>query len=408
MSTATETGESVGLPDFPGTRSGRCPFDPPTEYAQWRLGQGLQRVRTSHGRSAWVVSRFEDAKVVLNDPRFSADAHRFPQLVNSSQGAGQMQVFPRMDDPEHARIRRMFTGEFTVKRVEALRPRIRELINGLLDEMTGQGQEPTDLVRAYALPVPSLVISLLLGVPYEDHPFFQKHSAVLTYREASRDEKIAARDALFAYVLDLVERKESEPGDDLISRLIVERVATGELSRQELAVNCKTLLFAGHETTASMIGLGTLALLENPEQAARVRDTDDPKLVAGTVEELLRYLSIVQEFIHRVATEDLTLGGQRVRAGDLLTVNLPAANRDAHFDAPDVFDIHRTTPGGHLAFGHGIHQCLGQTLARVEMQEALSMLLRRLPALRLAVPLEEVKFRHDMATFGVHELPVTW
>ncbi|MFI5798709.1 cytochrome P450 [Streptomyces sp. NPDC051677] len=408
MTTETETGESVGLPDFPGTRSGRCPFDPPAEYAQWRSGQGLQQVQTSIGRSAWAVSRFEDAKVVLNDPRFSADAHRFPQLVNNAQTPGQTQVFPRMDDPEHARIRRMFTGEFTVKRVEALRPRIRELINGLLDEMTGQRQRPTDLVRAYALPVPSLVISLVLGVPYEDHRFFQEQSGVLNHREASREEKIVASEALSAYLLDLVDRKEREPGDDLISRLLVERVATGELSRRELTINCRTILSAGHETTANMIGLGTLALLENPEQAARVRDTDDPKLIAGAVEELLRYLSIIQEHVNRVATEDLTVGGQQVRAGDLLTVNVPAANRDTHFDDPDVFDIDRTVTGKHVAFGHGIHQCLGQTLARVEMQEALSMLLRRLPTLRLAVPLEEVRFRHDMATFGVHELPVTW
>ncbi|MEV4364287.1 cytochrome P450 [Nonomuraea sp. NPDC004186] len=403
MTITTDTHDNSGLPVFPGIRSQRCPLDPPAEYAGWRQADGLQHVRMWNGHTAWVVTRYEDVRAVLSDPRLSADAQRYPSVLPHTQ----VPAFPRMDDPDHARLRRMLTADFTVKRVEAMRPQIHEMAERFIDEMIGKGQ-PADLVREYALPLPSLVISLLLGVPYDDHEFFQQHSATMNHADASPQDKAQASGALFGYLLGLVEQKEREPGDDLISRLLTERVATGELSREEAAMNGMILLFAGHETTANMIGLGTLALLQHPDQAARIRDTDDPAVVANAVEELLRYLSIAQDMIVRVATEDLTVGGQLVRAGEAVTVNLPAANRDTAFlDQPDTVDLGRNTRG-HLAFGYGIHQCLGQNLARVELQVALPALLRRLPGLRLAVPLEDVKFRHDMSAYGVHELPVAW
>jgi cytochrome P450 len=312
-----------------------------------------------------------------------------------------------MDDPEHARLRRMLTKDFTVKRVEAMRPQIQGMVDGFLEEMIAKGQ-PADLVRDYALPVPSLVISLLLGVPYADHEFFQQQTSVMMSLTASQEKKRVANRALFGYLLDLVGRKEREPGEDLISRLVREHVATGELSREAAAMNGYILLNAGHETSANMIALGTLALLQHPEEAARIRDTDDPVLVASAVEELLRHLTIVHSLVARVAAEDVTIGGQLVRAGEGLLMNLPAGNRDAAFLADaDAFDIDRNVRG-HLAFGYGVHQCLGQTLARAELQIALPALLRRLPGLRLAVPLEELRFRHDMSIYGVHELPVAW
>ena len=406
MNTKTVEHDSAYLPVYPGVRSQRCPFDPPAEYPGWRQAEGLQRARLWNGSTAWVVSRYEDVRAVLADPRMSTDARRYP-LLNPGAQNGQPHAFPRMDDPDHARLRRMLTGEFTVKRVAAMRPHIQELVDHFLDEMIDKGQ-PADLVRDYALPLPSLVISMLLGVPYADHEFFQKHSATMNYANASPEEKATASRALFGYLAGLVESKQREPGDDLISRLIAERVSTGELSPQEVAMNGMILLFAGHETTANMIGLATLTLLQNPDQAARTRDNDDPAVIANAVEELLRYLSIAQDMILRVATEDLTISGQLVREGDVLTINLPAANRDAAFlDQPDTFDFDRNVRG-HLAFGHGVHQCLGQSLARAELRVALPSLLRRLPNLRLAIPLEEVKFRHDMSAYGVHELPVTW
>lgn len=408
MSTATDTtdpNDNIGLPGFPGTRSARCPFDPPAAQTRWRRGDALEEVRLTNGRTAWAVTRYDDVRQVLSDPRISADGRRYPQLMNSDQ-QGQPQAFPRMDDPEHARVRRTLTGEFTVKRVEAMRPRVRSLVHRFLEEMIGAGQ-PADLVRAYALPIPSLVISSLLGVDYDDHAFFQTRSATLQYTRSSPEEKKAANRELFGFLVDLVRRKEREPGDDLISRLVAERVTTGELTHHEVAMNGLVILHAGHETTANMIALSTLALLENPRQADRIRETDDPKVVAGAVEELLRYLSIAQDMLVRVATEDLTVGGRLVREGQMLTISVPSANRDGVFEAADALDADRTTRG-HLAFGYGVHQCLGQSLARLELQEALPALLRRLPALRTAVPLEEIRFRHDMATYGVHELPVAW
>ncbi|MFI5798704.1 cytochrome P450 [Streptomyces sp. NPDC051677] len=397
--------DQTDLPAFPGARSQRCPFDPPEAYAGWRKAEGLQRVRLSNGGTGWVVSRYEDVRTVLADPRISADARRFPELRSNAEG--KPDAFPRMDDPDHATVRRMLTSDFTVKRVTAMRPKIEEMANGFLEEMISNGA-PADLVRAYALPVPSLVISLLLGVPYTDHEFFQKHSSTLISVTATTEERAAASAALFGYLLDLVTRKEKDPGDDLISRLLTDRVATRELSREAVAMNSQILLLAGHETTANMIALSTLTLLCHPEQAARMCDTDDPAVIANAVEELLRYLTISQNQVNRIAAEDLTIGGQQLRAGDLLTVNLPAANRDPSFlDHPDVLDITRDTRG-HLAFGHGTHQCLGQQLARAEVQIALPVLFRRLPGLRLAIPFEDVIFRHDMSVYGVHELPVSW
>jgi cytochrome P450 len=396
----------VSTPVYPGVRAQRCPLDPPPEYADWRAADGLQRATLWNGATAWVVSRYDDVRAVLADSRISADARRYPELNPGAQN-GQPHSFPRMDDPDHARLRRMLTGEFTVRRVAAMRPHIETLVEHFLDEMIDKGR-PADLVRDFALPTPSLVISMLLGVPYADHEFFQRHSATINHANASPEEKAAAGKALFGYLAGLVQRKQAEPGDDLISRLLADRVATGQLSQPEVAMNGMILLFAGHETTANMIGLATLALLRHPEQAARIRDTDDPAVIANAVEELLRYLSIAQDMILRVASEDLTIGGQAVRAGDLLTINLPAANRDPVFlDQPDIFSFDRTVRG-HMAFGHGIHQCLGQSLARAELQVALPALLRRLPTLRLAIPFEDVKFRHDMSAYGVHELPVTW
>ncbi|RYJ21870.1 putative cytochrome P450 hydroxylase [Streptomyces sp. L-9-10] len=395
------------ISDFPGTRSARCPFDPPAEQADWLKSPGLQRAKL-RGEPVWVVSRFADIRQALNDPRISADSARpgFPQAQeSSSQGAPQS--FPRMDDPEHARLRRMLSGDFTVKKVDQLRPRIEEMVDGILEEMIGQGQ-PADLIQGYAYPVPSMMISMLLGVPYAEHEFFQHHSSTLVSHLSSDEERKAASGALFGYLLELVSSKEQEPTDDIISRLVHERVAAGEISRETVATTALTLLFAGHETTSTMIGLSTLALLQNPDQLARIRATDDPALIANAVEELLRYLTIVQDLVLRVATEDVTIGGQLIRAGEGMLMNLPAGNRDGtFFDRPDAFDIDRNTRG-HLAFGYGIHQCIGQSLARAELQIALSALLRRLPGLRLAVPMEQVEFRTDGSTYGLNALPVAW
>lgn len=404
MSTTTHTAHSTELPEFPGTRLARCPLDPPPEYTDWRQRTGLTRALW-RGKEVWVVSRYADIRQALSDPRISADdrAPGFP--VPASPVSEIPQAFIRMDDPEHARLRRMLTGEFTVKQVHTQRPHIQELVDHFLEKMVREGQ-PADLVAAFALPIPSMVISHLLGVPYAEHEFFQEHSATLI-SPVSAGEQDAASAALFGYLSELVARKEHAPADDLISRQL-QRVAVGEISRETVVVNAVSLLVAGHETTANMIALGALALLQNPDQANRLRDTDDPSLTANTIEELLRYLTIPQDAVLRAATEDLTIGGQDIKAGDALIMNLPAGNRDETFTAqPDVVDIDRNL-SGHLAFGYGTHQCIGQNLARAELQIALPALLRKLPHLRLAVPPEQLEFRNGTLTYGLHELPVAW
>jgi len=399
------TAHATDQPVFPGERAARCPFNPPAEYTPWREQEGLQRV-SWNGHSVWAVNRYEDIKAAMTDPRISAEALAL-QSNGAHDGPNAPDVFPRMDDPDHARLRRMLTKDFTVRRIDAMRPRIEEMANDFIDKMVAKGA-PGDLVPDYALPIPSLVISLLLGVPYTDHDFFQTVTGTLMNVNTPREEKAQASRQFFGYMMELVARKEREPGDDLISRLVHEHVLTGQLRRETAAMNGVILLNAGHETTANMISLGTAALLENADQAAVLRDTDDPAVIANAVEELLRYLTIVHSLVARVAKEDVEIGGQLVKAGEGLVMNLPAGNWDPAFtDRPDTLDVGRSARG-HVAFGYGVHQCLGQTLARAELQIALPTLLRRLPDLRLAVPLEEIRFRNDMSIYGVHALPVTW
>ncbi|RSM53324.1 cytochrome P450 [Actinoplanes sp. ATCC 53533] len=394
------------LPVLPGERDARCPFNPPAEYTRWREDDGLRQVNWQ-GHTVWAVNRYEDIKTAMTHPRISARTLGVLQGNGNHEGPNAPEVFPRMDDPEHARLRRMLTKDFTVRRINAMRPQIEDMANDFIDTMVAKGQ-PADLVQDYALPIPSLVISLLLGVPYTDHGIFQAITSTMMNMSATQQEKAKASGQFFGYMMELVARKEREPGDDLISRLIREHVQTGELRRETAAMNGIILLNAGHETTANMIALGTVALLENPEALARIRDTDDPDVIANAVEELLRYLTIVHSLVARVATEDVEIGGQLVKAGEGLIMNLPAGNWDPGFaERPEILDLDRSVRG-HIAFGYGVHQCIGQTLARAELQIALPTLLRRLPGLRLAVPVEELRFRGDMSIYGVHALPVGW
>jgi cytochrome P450 len=245
-------------------------------------------------------------------------------------------------------------------------------------------------------------------VPYEDHEFFEENSAKSLDASASPEEQGAAGAALLGYLSELVDRKAREPGDDLLTRLVTDHVATGALNHETATMNALIMLSAGHETTASMIALGTVALLEHRDIWDRLRDTDDPALAANVVEELMRYLTIVHSLVDRVALEDLTIGGQLIRAGEIMLINLPAGNWDPDFaDEPEHFDIDRNTRG-HLGFGYGVHQCLGQNLARAEMQIAFTTLTRRLPALRLAVAPGKLKYHTEKEIYGIRELPVTW
>ncbi|MFE9442339.1 cytochrome P450 [Streptomyces sp. NPDC006602] len=394
------------VPEFPMARAAGCPFDPPPNLRAQQDEGRLVRVRLWDGSTPWLVTRYEDQRALLLDPRVSADITRPGYPLQAPSNGKNNISFILMDDPEHARLRRMVTAPFAVKRVEALRPGVQKIVDDLIDDMLAVGG-PVDLVQAFALPVPSLVICRLLGVPYEDHDFFQENSKILITREAAIEDRMAAHGKLLGYLDELMGEKLAHPGDDLLSGL-VERVESGELSRQDVAQIGVLLLLAGHETTANMIALGTLALLEHPDQFALLRDTEDPKLVASAVEELLRYLSIVHGGRRRAVLEDIEIAGQVIRAGEGVIMPNDIANRDPDaFADPDRLDITRDARR-HVAFGFGVHQCLGQPLARMELQVVYSTLYRRIPTLRLAAEVDGLPFKHDGSVYGVYELPVTW
>ncbi|HET6736912.1 MAG TPA: cytochrome P450 [Mycobacterium sp.] len=358
------------------------------------------------GRAAWVVSRYQDIRAALVDPRLSADS--IPDCLKPTGADGDTVVmFARIDDPEHHRLRRMMTRDFTFRRADGMRPQIQEIVNRYLDEMIRNGP-PADLVRDFALPVPSLVIALLLGVPSADLEHFHRNTTISLDTKASDEQRARAFEAIFTYIRELVDRKEHDPSDDLMSRLVTDYVATGQLNRETAAMTGAIMMQAGHETTANMIGLGTVALLQHHDVFERLGHTDDQVVIANIVEELMRYLTIVHSAVDRVATEDLTIDGQLIRTGDMVVMNLPAGNWDNGFvDNPEMFDVDRNTRG-HLGFGYGVHQCIGQNLARVEMQVAFATLARRLPGLRVAVPPDELRFKGESGIYGMKELPVTW
>ncbi|MFG2955351.1 cytochrome P450 [Streptomyces sp. NPDC048291] len=398
-------------PDFPMTRTGGCPFDPPSQLRTLQKEKPLSRVRLWDGSTPWLVTRHDQLRTLLGDPRLSSDAtlpgypHR---SAGSKAGEAHRRTFLTMDDPEHARIRRMVTAPFAIRRTEALRPAVQTIVDDLIDALLA-GPRPADLVQAFALPVPSLVICALLGVPYEEHGFFQRNTKVIVHHASAPEAVVRALEDLTDYLDELLDAKRAHPGaDDLLSRLLVERVDTGEMTQRDAARMGVLLLGAGHETTANMIALGTLALLEHPDQLAALRAAEDPKAVAGAVEELLRYLTITHSGRRRVALADIEIDGGTIRAGDGVVLTGDAANRDpAAFPDPDRLDIGRDARR-HVAFGFGVHQCLGQPLARLELQVVYSTLYRRIPTLSLATDIEQLRFKHDGAVYGVYELPVTW
>ncbi|GLZ51850.1 cytochrome P450 [Actinomycetospora sp. NBRC 106378] len=410
MTATVETGAAgtseAGDPHYPMAR--QCPFDPPRELTAIQEQDPVRRVTIWDGSHPWLVTKHADVRAVLADQRFSADVFTpgYP-ATSASVGARRKNApsFIAMDDPQHAFFRKMLISEFSVKAIRALRPMITEAVDGLLDAMA-DGEQPVDLVQAFALPLPSLVICRMLGVPYADHAFFQARSHTLVDTRSSVEDSVAASDDLLDFLDALVaEREASGAEDDLLGRLAVRHVRTGEITRHQAASMGLLLLVAGHETTANMIALGTLLLLQDPEQAAKVRDGES---VAGAVEELLRLLTVTHFGRRRVATEDVEVGGVTIRAGEGVVAAGEIANRDPEvFADPDTLDVDRT-PNHHVAFGHGVHQCLGQQLARVELQIAYPALLRRFPGLRVDTPLDDVAFRDAMVVYGVHALPVTW
>lgn len=405
---------SADIPEYPMERAAGCPFAPPPRMLEMGEAKPLSRVRIWNGSTPWLITGHEVARALFADSRVSVDDRRegFPhwnEHMLSTVHKRPRSVFTS-DAEEHTRFRRMLSKPFTFRRVEALRPVIQDVTNECIDAILA-GPQPADIVSKLALPVPTRVISDMLGVPYEDHEFFQHHANVGLARYASAEDGQKGAMSLHKYLIDLVEKKmAAAPEDrreDAVSDL-AERVTAGEISVKEAAQLGTGLLIAGHETTANMIGIGVVALLENPEQAALLRDSDDPKFIANAAEELMRYLSIIQNGQRRVAIEDIEIGGETIKAGEGIIIDLAPANWDASaYPNPDVLDFTRDA-SQELGFGYGRHQCVGQQLARAELQIVFHTLLRRIPTMTLAIPFGEVPFKHDRLAYGVYELPVTW
>jgi cytochrome P450 len=383
-----------------------APLDPPPQYARLRRETPITRISRWGGKSTpWLVTRWEDARAVLASTAVSSDTSRpgFPTAAENTPPLPPGYFFGQ-DDPVHDTFRKALTREFMVKRIEALREPTARIFDRLVGDLIEAGG-PADFVESLALPLPSLVICELLGVPYEDHGFFQAHSKNLIDSAATPEQRITAYRELGDYLERLVETRRKEPRDDLVSRL-GEHVDAGTFSVRDAADVGAFLLFAGHETTANMIGLGVLALLEHPDQVPLL--SQGPAELALAVEELLRYLTIAHTGLTRLATEDFTVGEVTIRAGEGVVILLNSANRDeAVFEDPDLLDLARANARRHVAFGYGIHQCLGQPLARMELQIVLPGVFRRLPGLRIA-PGQEVVFKQTSAAYGAGYLPVAW
>ncbi|QUQ68062.1 cytochrome P450 [Kutzneria sp. CA-103260] len=394
---------------------GACPYpfseakglDLDPEYGRLRDAGQLGRVSMPYGGEAWMATSYEDIKTVMGDPRFSraatlnADVPRtFPLMQTDTN-------LLTMDPPDHSRLRKLVAKAFTMRRIEMLRPRAQEVVDGLLDRIEQQGP-PADLVEGLALPLPITMICELLGVPYEDRDQFRAWSdAALSLTAFTVEEIQQGRDGLRDYLASLVAKRREQPSDDLLGVLVHARDEEDRLSEDELVQFGVTLLVAGHETTANQTGNFLYTLLSKPRLLRELQE--DPDLLEPAIEELLRVTPLgTAAGFPRIATEDVMLSGTLVKAGEAVMTQNAAANRDGTvFDHPDEIDFHREN-NPHIAFGHGVHHCLGAQLARLELQVAVGTVLRRLPGLRFAVPVEEVPFKQGRLIRGLQALPVAW
>lgn len=402
----TEVVEQNAQLAFPIPRE--CPYSLPSEYAGLRETGPVSRVILPTGKTAWILTRYADVRKALIEPRLSSDRAdpNYPMLAELAKSDNDSTLsLAGMDAPEHTRARRAVVGEFTVRRMEGLRPRIQSIVDECVDSLLA-GPKPADLVKALSFPVPSLVICELLGVSYADHDFFEDRTSCMLSNSLPPLVRQKAFLDLQSYLDDLVTSKEKEPGDDLLSRQIVKSPEDQAYDHDGLVDLAFLLLTAGHDTTGNMISLGSLALLERPDLRERVIGA--PAKTLEVVDEMLRYFTITDIITARVAKEDVEIGGQLIRAGEGVFALGGSANRDPEaFDRPEELDVERGARQ-HVAFGYGPHQCLGQNLARMELEIVYNTLFRRMPGLRLAGAVGELPLKNDVAIFGLHELPVTW
>ncbi|MDX3853402.1 cytochrome P450 [Streptomyces sp. AK02-01A] len=399
------------LTNQPVTRDPHNPLDPPAEYTRLREDQPIVKVRFPNGSTGWMVTRFEEGSQVFNDPRLSARRPRHDTPEGEVEEAGEDAPFDAgfvmMDEPEHGAYRRLLTGRFTPKAVQnKLQPYLDKIVDEHLDAIAA-GPETFDFVQAMALPIPCLVICELLGVPYKDRDGFHEATVDLMDMGKSREERDKGAHWLIDYITRLVaEKRRTGATDGILAELINKTEGEGAmLTERQLIGLGVLLLFAGHDTTAAMMGLSTLTLLTHDEQREELKE--HPEKIGTAVEELTRYLTIVQFGLGRVAKEDLEIGGAQIKKGELVVVAMNAANRDPRaFQDPDTLDIDRKMTR-HIGFGYGVHACLGQNVARAELKTVLPKLFQRFPNLRLATPLEEVPMDFTGTNYGVRKLMVT-
>jgi cytochrome P450 len=388
------------------------PFDTPNNQdidpvAARLLSQAPVVRAAMGGGQVWLALSHEAARQVLSDPRFSREAAMGPNAPVVLRSAYDPDVLTSLDPPRHSRTRRLMSRAFSPRMVEAMAPRVREIVAGLLDDLDAHGA-PADLIDLFAAPLPIMVICELLGVPYADRAAIQDWSRRLLSTTAYPPEEIvAAAGQMDGYLAELIAAKRAGPTADLTSALIQVTDEQGALTETELVKNLRLLLVGGHETTVNQLGNSVLALFRHPDQLALLRDR--PELVTPAVEELLRYSRLIGSTLPRVAVADVELGGQLIRAGDGVIALTSSANVDARvFAAPDRLDITRSGSAQHLAFGHGPHFCLGAHLARLELRTALTSLLARFRTLGPAVEESELRWREGTPLRSLLALPVTW
>nr|Q9ZHQ1.2 RecName: Full=20-oxo-5-O-mycaminosyltylactone 23-monooxygenase; AltName: Full=Cytochrome P-450 monooxygenase TylH1 [Streptomyces fradiae] len=400
---ANDTDEAAGRRSIAWPVARTCPFSPPEQYAALRAEEPIARAELWDGAPVWLISRQDHVRALLADPRVSIHPAKLPRLSPSDGEAEASRSLLTLDPPDHGALRGHFIPEFGLRRVRELRPSVEQIVTGLLDDLTARGDE-ADLLADFALPMATQVICRLLDIPYEDRDYFQERTEQAT-RPAAGEEALEALLELRDYLDRLISGKTGrESGDGMLGSMVAQ-ARGGGLSHADVLDNAVLLLAAGHETTASMVTMSVLVLLQHPTAWREL--TVNPGLLPGAVDELLRYLSIA-DGLRRSATADIEIDGHTIRAGDGLVFLLAAANRDeAVFSEPEAFDIHRSARR-HVAFGYGPHQCLGQNLARMELEVALGAVLERLPALRPTTDVAGLRLKSDSAVFGVYELPVAW
>lgn len=396
-----------GIDRFPQPRAN--PFDPPPLYARLGESEPVRRIVQWNGAPAWFVTRSDLIRALLSDPRLSVDATHpnYPAQNAALQRVRRdYQVFAQMDPPGHTAERALFADTFSPSGIEALRPAVQRLVEQLLDRLEN-GDSPPDLVASLAAPLPCSVICALLGVPDTDHATVQAWSAVISSRRTTHEQAAEmTRSFCDGYLTDLVRAKARNPASDLLSRLMVEQVATGRLTEHKVVSLARLFLTAGHESSTGTLGVGLAALLYHRE--AWVALCEDPSLLNGAVEEILRYTDVTHSGRLRVANENIEIEGVTIRAGEAIVMHQCTANRDPSlYPDPHRFDIRRPRRP-HLTFGFGIHACIGQMLARLELKLVVGGLAQRFPGLEATEPLERLRFHHDRAIYGLESLPVRW